>query len=93
MRSAWVRAPRRRFDPESMRTQILAACARSEGERSARCRSASLPLDVASGLAEAVIMVTRLPVSTRGLVARTRGQRDDLALKTRARTVTRLLHN
>ena len=79
MRSAWVRAPRRRFDPESMRTQILAACARGEGERSARGRSASLPLDVASGLAEAVMMVTRLPVSTRGLVARTRGQRDDLA--------------
>ena len=89
MRSAWVRAPRRRFDPESIWTKILAACARSQGERSARGRSASLPLDVASGLAEGVMMVMRLPVSKRGLRARTRGQRNDLALQTRARTVTR----
>ena len=72
MRSAWVWAPR----------PILTANAharRSEGERSAGGRGASLRLDVASGLSESVIMVTRRPVSTRELVTRTRGQRDDLA--------------
>lgn len=82
MRPARVRAP----------WQILATHARargSEGERAAGGRGASLPPDVSSGLAEAVIMVTRLPVSTRELVTRTRGQRDDLAEQTRARTVTR----
>ena len=73
MRSAWVWAPR----------QILAAYAharRAEGERSDGGRGASLPLDVTSSPAEAVMMVTRMPVSTRALVTRTRGQRDDLAM-------------